>query len=1457
MIRRSLNGSSKRATQVSYPCFILVILLTTKIAFANDSDLPTVPEGFVVDVVAKEPMVSNPCVMAFDRLGRIFVGQGPQWRAPTPETAGDRVDILIDDDGDGIADHRKTFADGFNSIQGLAWKGGDLCVANSPDLTVVRDTDGDDQADEYIRVYTGLGNLEHSLHGLNFAPDGKLYMSKGNSRGYNRLDQLAPKPFRELWGLPSPEGAPDYTPIEVTDREGYQRKYHTPSDDWGQSGGILRCDPYQTRQTDGLSSGASDERRPQISGRNLEIVSRGFRNPWDITFDDAFNWLGTDNDQTQGDKIFAPFFGAHFGWGHPWSYHWTGEDHLPTVPASAPLFEGSGAGVIYYHAKHFPAEYRDLFLINDWMGRKVYAFRPKWDGALMTCEGDFPPVFAHVDGGRTLPGSSGRVFEPTDIEVGPDGALYVLSWGHAYGATIRDGKQVDAGRVYRIRHAASPLTHWNSEHRRTAIERWSLDELFADLGSHVPAWRTDAQEEFVRRGNEELQAASLSSALKTTDGFEESPAAAYLVAKLQSEDLTTAEQTWTLWTLARLRFNSYVIDTHFAGWAFEDSTDDNTRLQSLRILAFRNRMRPRGDNRTQTKEPRPGHRKVVQQLLTSDNPRLRHAMVQAIWQSHLPGPDEISARKNDTEVATSGYVSDLLNLAAAEKDRVTFYATWKALSQLAGIAQRKSWLADKRPGVRLAALLGLLDDDVIDVDEVLQLRSDSDARVAGLVELWLEKTGGAEPLVTLDPPPGEYTEPITVTLNTSVPQARLNFTTDGSTPVNTSQRYGGPIRIDRHTTLKVIIAKDNTQAGPVITGEYRIRHVEPYRHRAFITDVQAKAPGLYRMDWTGIAANKRHYTDRDYYITRVPPELQGIPFLQTCNQHGDRTTGSDWLRMKTDSEVTVLVGVDVRVNAPLEWMQIGQPNGFEDTGLEVTTTDATFRVYRKQYPPGPIVLGGSKNDPQRDSGRGMYIVMFDRPLLSTPRTAPASQSEVIAAMTTASPERGRELFLHPKGAGCVKCHRMEGLGPKYAPDLSDVGSRAKKAEILIQSILDPSAVITEGFAQQQIVTTSGKVFSGAVLEETGRSLKLVNSDGQPTTIRKSEIEERIGTKLSPMPAGFDKLLYAQQIADIVAWLMTQKSVGDRSGFSFRDKPDRIEIHFGEQRIATYLKRHPKLTRRALVNVTTPGGIQVTRNFPPRAPEDVDPGYKAEHGIIHPVMHPGLWISYGDVNGNDYWRLKAKVVFDGFVEPPAGDRTNGSFAVKTLLLREGVSEVDTTRLSPADIVCTEITRYRFERVPEGLLLRIDAEYQSDDHDFYFGDQEESGLAVRVASHLRVQGGNGTILNSRGERNGADVWGKQADWFDYFGTIDGRQVGVMIVSDPNNPRPSWLHARDYGVVVTNPFPKQPRERKEPYVKTYVRRGEPFKLSWAVLIHDLPASQPLDHDQTYKNLLRTFAR
>src|SRR5262245_37076220 len=122
---------------------LLLVLVCCSDVCHSDEFFPIIPDDLQVALFAKDPLVRNPCAMAFDAKGRLCVGMGPQYRNPRPETPGDSVLILIDEDRDGKADFRKEFATGFNAIQGLAWKGNDLWVANSPDLTIVRDLDGD------------------------------------------------------------------------------------------------------------------------------------------------------------------------------------------------------------------------------------------------------------------------------------------------------------------------------------------------------------------------------------------------------------------------------------------------------------------------------------------------------------------------------------------------------------------------------------------------------------------------------------------------------------------------------------------------------------------------------------------------------------------------------------------------------------------------------------------------------------------------------------------------------------------------------------------------------------------------------------------------------------------------------------------------------------------------------------------------------------------------------------------------------------------------------------------------------------------------------------------------------------------------------------------------------------------------------------------------------------------
>lgn len=963
------------------------------------------------------------------------------------------------------------------------------------------------------------------------------------------------------------------------------------------------------------------------------------------------------------------------------------------------------------------------------MRREIYVFKPEWDGALMKCAGGKPSVLAHAGGGRSLPASQGRAFDPTDIEVGPDGSVYIASWGRGYGGVLKDGKQIDEGRIYRIsytsegRAPASPASNKTRDSRSS-----SLPDLIAALGSHMSHVRTDAQAALLDRAGKARPA---------------------LLSELKQPDLTPSHETWILWTLGRLFPKDEELDAFFSKIAGQSEAGSrNRRIQALRILAHRGSQ----SLLIRLRQASARQASAATRVLKSPYPRLRHEAVQAIWQSRL-----------------TAALNQLINRAAVEDDRVTYHTLWKAIRDLAPESKRRVLLKDQRPGVRLAALLGLLEDNLATPAEVGVFQDDHDPRVAALATSWLIKTGLIKPKTA-------------------------------------GARKPEPIA---------------------------------YIPRTFVSSLRSHSGRRYTFDPIGLAVGKPYYTDRDYRITELPDEMIGVPYILAAN-NDDRLLTPTVFSFKTDTPVTLYLGTGTRNNAPLAWMKINQPDGFQSTDLHIKTQDATYQLHRKEYPAGTISLGPNVNHP-RDSGRGHYLIVLDRPILSPP-AQPTTVETALAAMPKADAERGRDLFHHPKGAGCFNCHQLEKHGNVFAPDLSDIGAGAD-AKTLIESIIHPSKVVTEGFAAQVFETKEDFSYSGIVIEETGASVKLAQATGQTVSIPKFKIRSRKATPLSAMPAGFEHTMNPQQIADLTAYLLAQKMKAEpespkkpftakfterTEGFTFDETQDELRIFLGKQRIATYLKDHDQLTRRAFVNVSTPGGIQVTRNWPARKPEDRDPGYRGEDGIIHPIMHPGLWMGFGWIDGNDYWRLQARVVHDGWIKGPTGSKDEATFTARNRYLSK---DGDRT-------VCVETCRIRFLRRPEGVLLDWDSSFQSDERDFLFGDQEESGLAIRVASPIRVQGGNGTITNNRGETNGAGTWGKPMKWIDYSGTIQGKRVGLLVMPHPDNPRPSWSHSRDYGVVVSNPFLKQPKERRQPYVTTPVKKGEMFRLRYGVLVYETGA-------------------
>jgi putative membrane-bound dehydrogenase-like protein len=1241
---------------------------------ADGEALPTVPAAFEVTVFARDPLVRQPCSMAFDAKGRLFVGMGPQYRNPTPETPGDSVVIVLDSDGDGRADQTRVFATGFNAVQGLAWHGRDLWVANSPDLTVVRDLDGDDEADEYVRVYTDLGNLEHGLHGLTWAPDGKLYMSKGNSKGLTLPGRAAPKPFRDLWGVTAIPGTPDFPAPQVFRKQDYQHAYHDPADDWGMDGGVLCCD-------DG--------------GTNLEIVSRGFRNPWDIALDDGFNMLGTDNDQTTGDRVFMPFYSAHFGWNHPWSSHWSTAPHLPTAPVSGPLFEGSGTGVVFGNSPQFPPMYRNVFFINDWLRKTTFVWRPDWDGAVMRPRGgDWEPF---IVGGNSL-------FRPTDIEFGPDGALWVLGWSSGYGAEWKDDQLTNEGRIFRIAWKEHPPVNALVANNGELLRGRTVTDLIDDFSRPLPVCRIDAQDELVRRGPQVRDS---------------------LVAVLESRRLSRVQETWTAWSLGRIAIDDITIDQFF-GQLLADGSDApaalNLRIQAVRILGDRSR---RG-------AVFPGLDDALRRSLTDNEPRVRMAAVQAL----------LRAERGNLH-------GELCSLLESESDVTVFYAGWQALRRLLSTVDLRSLLDDPRGPVQRAALLALLETHSLSRQEVAAVHAKPiSTSIREIAELWLAKAGG------------EADEPIV---------------------------RGRPI--DVRSASSAMLPNE----GVAVVGRLSSKSRHAYRIQ----------PGGLR---PGIAA----YTDRGYRFSTVPNDLVGLDLIQTANDD-DGSRGEDGLSMEALLPVRVFVGNDLRQTPP-QWLR----DRFRRTEQIIVIDEGSrFQLYASEFPAGQITLGGNTDD-GKSGGKGNYIVAVMPSPLERQKTT-TSVEQALMLMESADSSRGEVLFRHAGGAGCFKCHSLDASQNAFGPNLSGVGLRVSHRH-LVQSIIEPSAVITEGFTMQTVLTDAGKTYSGVLLEESGLSVSLGMGTGERVDIPKSQIEERSSSGVSAMPSMADSLS-PQQVADIATFLAMQKTAVSKSSqnpdasFSVKEQEDQLIISLSGQQVAQFVYADPKLLRPYFAQVRTPSGRQVTRNHPPIASVD---------STDHDAMHPGIWLAFGDVSGHDFWRNKGRIEHLRFTERPIARDNSLTFATQSRLVGSDGGEL-----------CRMASQFELQTRPAGWRLIWDATFQSDVAEFSFGDQEEMGFGARVATPL-IERNGGVITSSTGQRTAATTWGQSATWCDYSGRLGDHPAGVMLIPGQGNFRESWWHNRDYGVFIANPFGRAAMKQGEKSTHS-VSVGQPFRIRFTAVIHE----------------------
>jgi putative heme-binding domain-containing protein len=136
-------------------------------------------------------------------------------------------------------------------------------------------------------------------------------------------------------------------------------------------------------------------------------------------------------------------------------------------------------------------------------------------------------------------------------------------------------------------------------------------------------------------------------------------------------------------------------------------------------------------------------------------------------------------------------------------------------------------------------------------------------------------------------------------------------------------------------------------------------------------------------------------------------------------------------------------------------------------------------------------------------------------------------------------KRGKAIFASP-ATQCATCHKVHGQGGDAGPDLSQIGGKFDRTH-LIESILDPSAEITQGYRATILETRSGRVIVGIVKSESATAVTLVDVQGQAITVPLRDIESRAVSKVSLMPAGLADGLTPAEFTDLVAYLASLRT----------------------------------------------------------------------------------------------------------------------------------------------------------------------------------------------------------------------------------------------------------------------------------------------------------------------------
>lgn len=356
--------------------------------------------GFQVEklfTVPKEELGSWVCI-AFDNKGRLLASdQGNKGICritlpPVDSAAGSNAETIVEPLEFSQCEFQPTGA------QGMLWAFDSLyfCCNGGPGsgLYRARDTDGDDQFDECVKLKEFRGGGEHGTHSIRLSPDGKrIFVIAGNHTD------------------------PPFKAGEEAENENYSSRVPT---NWGEDLLLPRMWDANGHARGKLAPGgwiASTD----PNGKTWEIWSVGYRNPYDMAFNADGELFAYDADMEW--DVGSPWYrptrvvhatsGSEFGW-RSGTGKWP-EYYIDSLPPLVNIGPGSPVGVDFGYGLKFPAKYQKALYICDWTFGTMYAIHTK------SAVASYSATKKEFLSRTPLP--------LTDCAAGPDGALYFTIGG--------------------------------------------------------------------------------------------------------------------------------------------------------------------------------------------------------------------------------------------------------------------------------------------------------------------------------------------------------------------------------------------------------------------------------------------------------------------------------------------------------------------------------------------------------------------------------------------------------------------------------------------------------------------------------------------------------------------------------------------------------------------------------------------------------------------------------------------------------------------------------------------------------------------------------------------------------------------------------------------------------------------------------------------------------------------